>query len=59
MSRQQLIDWISSTANMMDERDDIVAYINSLSFDKSVTEKAIREGYEAFKILTFGNFARI
>lgn len=49
MSRQQLIDLISSSANLMDERDDIVAYINSLPTDKSLTEKIIREGYQQFK----------
>ncbi|OHU89206.1 MULTISPECIES: type I restriction endonuclease subunit R [Pseudoalteromonas] len=49
MSRQQLIDLISSSANLMDERDDIVDYINSLPTDKSLNEKAIREGYQNFK----------
>lgn len=49
MSRQQLIDLISSSANLMDERDDIVDYINSLPTDKSLNEKAIREGYQIFK----------
>lgn len=49
MSRQQLVELISSHANLMDERDDIVAYINTLPADESLNEKAIREGYEAFK----------
>ena len=49
MSRQQLIDLISSSANLMNERDDIVAYINSLPTDKSLNERAIREGYQIFK----------
>ncbi len=49
MSRQQLIDLISSSANLMDERDDIVDYINSLPTDKSLNEKTIREGYQKFK----------
>lgn len=49
MSRQQLIDLISSSANLMDERDDIVDYINSLPADKRLNEKAIREGYQKFK----------
>ncbi len=49
MSRQQLIDLISSSANLLDERDDIVAYINSLPTDKSLNEKSIREGYQIFK----------
>lgn len=49
MSRQQLIDLISSSANLMDERDDIVDYINSLPTDQSLNEKTIREGYQKFK----------
>ena len=49
MSRQQLINLISSSANLMDERDDIVDYINSLPTDKSLNEKSIREGYQQFK----------
>ena len=49
MTRQQLTDLICSSANMMNERDDIVDYINSLQAGKSLNEKAIREGYEEFK----------
>jgi len=49
MSRQQLIDLISSNSNLMDERDDIVAYINSLPTGEILNEKAIREGYDKFK----------
>lgn len=48
MTRQQLIDLICSSSNMMDERDDIVDYIKSLQAGKSLNEKAIREGYEQF-----------
>jgi len=49
MTRQQLIDLISTSANLMDERNDIVDYINSLPVSESLNEKAIREGYEQFK----------
>ena len=49
MTRQQLIDLISASANLMDERDDIVAYINSLQAGEILNEKAIRQGYDAFK----------
>ncbi len=49
MSRQQLIDLISASANLMDERDDIVDYINSLQTAESLNEKAIRAGYKQFK----------
>ena len=49
MTRQQLIDLISSSANFMDERDDIVDYISSLKTGESLNKKAIREGYDRFK----------
>ena len=49
MSRQQLIDLIKSSANLMDEREDIVEYINSLPTNESLGETAVREGYETFK----------
>jgi type I restriction enzyme R subunit len=49
MTREELIELISSSANLMDERDDIIAYINSLPAGQSLNEKAIRDGYQAFK----------
>jgi type I restriction enzyme R subunit len=49
MSRQQLINMLSAHANLMDERDNIVAYINSLQVGKSLTEQEIRAGFQAFK----------
>jgi type I restriction enzyme R subunit len=55
MTRQQLIDLICSSSNLMDERDDIVAYINSLPVGQSLNEKEIREGYQAFKTTKTNN----
>ena len=49
MSREQLIGLLSSSSNMMDERDDIIAYINTLEAGKGLDEKAIKEGYKTFK----------
>jgi type I restriction enzyme R subunit len=49
MTRDQLISLLGSSANLMDERDDIVAYIRTLEAGKSLTEQQIREGYSAFK----------
>jgi len=49
MSRDQLISLLCSSANLMEERDDIVAYINSLEVNKALTEKEIKEGYTFFK----------
>jgi len=49
MTREQLINLLSSSANLMEERDDIVAYITSLEegTGRSVTE--IQEGFQEFK----------
>lgn len=49
VTRQQLIDLISSHANLMEERDDIIDYINSLNTGEALNEKEIREGYQTFK----------
>ncbi|QPK61388.1 type I restriction endonuclease subunit R (plasmid) [Methylomonas sp. LL1] len=55
MTREELIELISSSANLMDERDDIIAYINSLPAGQSLNEKAIRDGYQAFKAAKAAN----
>ena len=49
MTRQQLVDLISSDANLMDEREDLIAYINSLQAGKALEETDIRDGYQEFK----------
>ena len=49
MTRDQLISLLGSSSNLMEERDDIVAYINSLQAGKSLNENEIREGYLSFK----------
>ena len=49
MTRAQLIELISSHANLMEEREDIIAYISNLKAGEALNEKEIREGYQAFK----------
>ncbi len=49
MTREELIGMISSSANLIDEREDIIAYINSLKIGEVLNEKEIREGYLKFK----------
>ena len=49
MTRLQLINLLSSSANLMDEREDIIAYINTLEVGNGMTEKDIRVGYQKFK----------
>lgn len=49
MSKEELIGLITSEAKLMEEREDMIAYINSLTFGQGITEEAIRKGYEEFK----------
>jgi type I restriction enzyme R subunit len=49
MTREQLISLLSSSANLMEERDDMIDYINSLEVGKPLNEQQIREGYQRFK----------
>jgi type I restriction enzyme R subunit len=55
MSREQLIGLLSSTANFMDERNEMVDYIDTLKAGEGLSEKVIREGYEAFKTEKFAS----
>jgi type I restriction enzyme, R subunit len=49
MSRDELIGLIAADAKFIDERDDISAYIHTLKAGEGLSEKAIRDGYLAFK----------
>ncbi|MDR2119702.1 MAG: type I restriction endonuclease subunit R [Tannerella sp.] len=51
ITKEQLIGLVSSSSNLMDERDDIVSYIQSLDEDEinGKTEKDIRNNYQIFK----------
>ena len=55
MTKEQLINLVSSSANLIDERDDIVAYIDSLDGVNGKTEQEIKDGYEVFKSEKFAN----
>jgi type I restriction enzyme R subunit len=49
MTKEQVINLLSSSANLMDEREDITAYINALDWNEGRSEAQVREGYEQFK----------
>lgn len=49
MTREQLIGVLSSSANLMEEREDIAAYINTLAVGKGLKELEVKEGYQQFK----------
>lgn len=55
MTKDQLVSLVSSSANLIDERDDIVAYIDSLDGVNGKTEQEIKDGYEVFKSEKFAN----
>ena len=49
MTRDQLISLLTANSNLMDQRDDIIAYIDTLEVGKGLTEEQIREGFKDFK----------
>jgi len=49
MSRDQLIGLLSSSANLMEEREDIIDYIKKLEVGKALNEQEIKDGYQKFK----------
>lgn len=55
LSREQLMQLLGSTANLMDEREELIAYIDSLEIGKGMSEEQIRQGYIAFKEQKFSN----
>ena len=49
MTRDQLIGVLSSSANLMEEREDIIDYIKKLEVGIALNEHEIKDGYQAFK----------
>ncbi len=49
MTREQLIGLLASNAKFLDERDEMIEYINTLKEGEGLSERQIREGYERFK----------
>ena len=49
LTREQIVNLVLSNSNLMDERDDIIAYIDSLEKVNGKTEQEIKEGYTRFK----------
>ena len=55
ITKEQLIALVASSANLMEEKEDIVAYINSLDEINGKTEQEIKDGYELFKAEKYRN----
>lgn len=49
MSKEQLKSILSSTSNLLDEKEYIIKYIDSLPVGEALDEKKIKEGYQKFK----------
>jgi type I restriction enzyme R subunit len=49
MSREQLIGVLTSSANLMEEGDNIIDYIKTLEVGKALNEHEIKHGYQQFK----------
>ena len=49
MSKAQLISMLSATSNFLDEKEDIIEYIDSLQVGVALNEKQIKEGYKKFR----------
>lgn len=49
MTRDQLIGVLTSSANLMEEREDMIDYIKTLEVGKALNEQEIKDGYQEFK----------
>lgn len=50
MTKEQLIQLMSSSANLMDDKEDLTDYINGLDWNQGQDEKQLKQGYELFKV---------
>ena len=50
MTRAQIISLLESNSNLMDEKEDLTNYINSLDWSVGHNVEALRKGYESFKV---------
>ncbi|MDO9831399.1 type I restriction endonuclease subunit R [Glaesserella parasuis] len=49
MSRKQLAELVTASSDLMDEKDDIIAYIDSLKAGEALNEQEVKAGYQAFR----------
>ena len=49
MTREQLVGLLRSNAKFLDEREEIIEYVNTLKEGEGLSEAEIRAGYERFK----------
>ncbi|MFQ6603280.1 type I restriction endonuclease subunit R [Flavobacterium sp. C3NV] len=49
MTKQEIISLLTSTANLMEEQEDLTDYINSLDWNIGQDVEKLRKGYQVFK----------
>lgn len=49
MTKQEIISLLTSTANLMEEQEDLTDYINSLDWNTGQDVEKLRKGYQVFK----------
>lgn len=49
MTKEQLVSLLKSYSNLLDEKDDIVDYVETLEVGIGLSEEEIRKGYKQFK----------
>jgi type I restriction enzyme R subunit len=49
LPREQIIDLLKSSANLMEEKEDLEEYINTLEVGKGLSETEIKDGFQEFK----------
>ncbi|GAB6187333.1 type I restriction endonuclease subunit R [Thermopirellula anaerolimosa] len=49
MTREQLVGILRSNAKFLEEREEIIEYVNTLAAGQGLSEAAIRDGYQQFK----------
>lgn len=55
ISKKELISYLSSNSNLLEEKDDIIEYINTLETGKIMSVDEIKAGYKKFKDEKSGN----
>ncbi len=50
LTKKQLISMLESTSNLSNEKETMIAYINTLEMNTPLDEEEIKKGYEAFKV---------
>lgn len=50
MTKEQVISLLSANANLMDEQEDLTAYINSLDWNSGQDTATLTKGYDTFKV---------